>query len=124
MPKPSFVDRIKHIFTSKEESEEDQIREQLNAVLQEQQRLVSDTKKHALELEQLRVKSQALKDQLVAVEVAKEQYKDENVVLSTSEFWSEAYYEERQKAVLWQTNELNFKRGLLFLKALKVQKVF
>lgn len=124
LPKPSFVDRIKHIFKSKEESEEDQIREQLNAVLEEQQRLVSDTKKHALELEQLRVKSQALKDKLAAVEVAKEQYKDENVVLSTSEFWSEAYYEERQKAVLWQTNELNFKRGLLFLKALKVQKVF
>lgn len=51
---------------------------------------------------------------------------NEKFVESTDHFWdsSQAQYEERQKSVLYQTDTLNEKRSLLFLKALAVLRYF
>ncbi|EIM08043.1 putative DNA helicase [Planococcus antarcticus DSM 14505] len=53
-------------------------------------------------------------------------YEKQGLVLPTEEYWqghTEAY-EKRQKATIWLTDELNFERGLLFLKAMKLHKLF
>ncbi|MFW2108300.1 AAA domain-containing protein [Bacillus spizizenii] len=50
--------------------------------------------------------------------------KDENFIDSTSSFWAPEQYEYRQQNVLYQTNTLNKKRSILFLKALAVLRHF
>ncbi|WP_353854152.1 ATP-binding protein [Bacillus sp. Bos-x628] len=44
--------------------------------------------------------------------------------IPSDEYWGEDQYEDRQKNTIWITNELNFERGQLFLKAMKIHKLF
>ena len=52
-------------------------------------------------------------------------YKEQGVVLPSEEYWSNSKeaYEYRQLNTIWLTDELNFERGLLFLKAMKIHKL-
>lgn len=53
-------------------------------------------------------------------------YDAQGLVLPTAEYWgshAEAY-EKRQQDTIWLTDELNFERGLLFLKAMELHKLF
>ncbi|WP_139365036.1 DEAD/DEAH box helicase [Litchfieldia alkalitelluris] len=53
-------------------------------------------------------------------------FEKERLKQSTHSHWSlsKEAYAERQKDVIWQTDSLNFKRGLLFIKAMKLHKLF
>lgn len=53
-------------------------------------------------------------------------YKTQGLVLPTAAYWEEnpAAYENRQQQTIWLTDELNFERGMLFLKAMEVHKLF
>lgn len=52
------------------------------------------------------------------------QYKsDSNVTFPDSDFWNKNKYEKRQVENLWNSNELQYHRGLLFLKAMELQKL-
>lgn len=125
LPVPNLWQKLMQLFMEKKDAEEEEkMREQLNEVIQEQRKLLSETKNHAKSINKLREQAQKLQSRLDEIEIFKKKFSDQNVILPTSSFWHEEMYEERQQSVLWQTNELNFKRGLLFLKALKVQKVF
>ncbi|KEP25140.1 hypothetical protein BA70_11905 [Bacillus zhangzhouensis] len=44
--------------------------------------------------------------------------------IPTDEYWDEDQYENRQTNTIWVTDELNFERGQLFLKAMKIHKLF
>lgn len=124
LPQPNLMQKFMQLFMEKKAEEEVKMREQLNEVLLEQRKLLSETKNGTSTLDKLRVQVKVLQKRLGEIERFKQKYSNQNVILSTSSFWNKDMYEERQQSVLWQTNELNFKRGLLFLKALKVQKKF
>lgn len=63
--------------------------------------------------------------QLVFSEQLK-QYEQQGLVLPTEEYWQSGVetYRERQQKTIWLTDELNFERGLLFLKAMELHKLF
>ncbi|MGE7947189.1 AAA domain-containing protein [Lysinibacillus sp. NPDC093688] len=69
-----------------------------------------------------------LKDQkeniLQASEKFKAEYSQEELELSTDEYWEFSNNDYRQQKVIWQTDKLNYERGLLFLKAMKIHKLF
>src|SRR5699024_1757170 len=124
LPKPSFFVKMIQALTGKRNQEEMDIRQQRDEVLN---RLISQSKekdKCVKEIHQLRKRVEILEEKLKKIECQKVCYQNQQVVLSTDDFWDPSFYNERQKAVLWQTHELDFKRGLLFLKALKVHTVF
>ncbi|WP_240501925.1 AAA domain-containing protein [Bacillus sp. MUM 13] len=52
-------------------------------------------------------------------------FKLKGLVLPDGEYWSNTQqaYEFRQLNTIWLTDELNFERGLLFLKAIKIHKM-
>ncbi|EIT85959.1 putative DNA helicase [Fictibacillus macauensis ZFHKF-1] len=51
-------------------------------------------------------------------------YKEQGLITPDDAYWSKdrTTYEYRQQHTIWLTDELNFQRGLLFLKAMKVHK--
>lgn len=48
---------------------------------------------------------------------------DSKVTFPESDFWDDDKYEKRQVENLWNSNELQYHRGLLFLKAMELQKL-
>lgn len=58
------------------------------------------------------------------IEILKNEYIDEELQLSTDDYWEDSNNSYRQQNVIWQTNVLNYERGLLFLKAMKIHKLF
>ncbi|MCL1701568.1 AAA domain-containing protein [Lysinibacillus sp. Bpr_S20] len=54
----------------------------------------------------------------------KAEYSQENLELSTDKYWEDSNNDYRQQNVIWQTDILNYERGLLFLMAMKIHKLF
>lgn len=124
LPPPTVWKKFLKLFTEKRSEEEEQIRQQLNQIIEQQKQLALHNNNNTKGLEHLKIKSNKLKQRLAEIEELKEKYNGQEVVLPTKDLWEQKMYEARQRSVLWQTNELNFERSLLFLKALKVQKTF
>lgn len=124
LPEVGLFTRIIKMFTGKMEPEEKEIREERDALLKKElelHRTLEDGKNH---LKTLKMKKEKLSEKILPLELLQKKFEDENITLSTDAFWGKENYDKRQISVLWQTDELNFKRGLLFLKALQVHKVF
>lgn len=124
IPKPSFFGKMIQNMMGKTSKEETEIRQQRDAVLKDLTTSMKEKNQCEDQIEAAKKQLKTYEQKLQQLEQIKEKYKHEQVILSTNEFWSSVHYEERQQAVLWQTHELNFKRGMLFLKALQVHKVF
>lgn len=124
LPKPSFIEKIQAFFSQTKNEEETEIRQQRNGVLKQLSEKLHEKNRSAEKIQRLEQKKDSLDGELAKLKEIQEVYKDQEVSLSTDEFWAKDNYEDRQTAVLWQTHEMNFKRGMLFLKALKVHKVF
>ncbi|MBU4642496.1 DEAD/DEAH box helicase [Bacillus toyonensis] len=124
LPQPSIWEKFIRLFVKKMSAEEKKLRQQINELIEKQRRLETQNTHHSRELKHLNLNLQKLNERLAQVEERKSRYQGQGLVLPTKEFWEIEMYEERQKSVLWQTDELNFKRSLLFLKALKIQKIF
>ena len=67
---------------------------------------------------ELKMKIKIFNDQL-------NQYQKQGLVISDDQYWSNTpeAYKNRQLNTPWITDELNFKRGQLFLKAMKIHKL-
>ncbi|MBA4538405.1 hypothetical protein H1Z61_15005 [Bacillus aquiflavi] len=124
LPTPTVWEKFIQLFSKKSNEEEEKIRQELHLLIEEQKRLVESSHDHLRKLERLKIEAQKFKKRLAELAESKERYNNQQLVLPTEDFWKKEMYEERQKLVLWQTDELNFERGLLFLKALKVHKTF
>lgn len=124
LPKPSFIEKIQAFFGQAKNEEETEIRRQRSEVLKQLSEKLHEKNRLAEKIERLEQKKEDLDKELLELKQIQEVYKDQEVTLSTDEFWAKDHYEERQTAVLWQTHEMNFKRGMLFLKALKVHQIF
>lgn len=124
LPKPTMMQKIIQFFSKKESEDEIRLRKEINDLIEKEKGLEREKNQYIKQLDVLRGQLQKLDNQLSKAKEFENKYKDQNVVLPDEAYWSEENYEERQQKVIWQTNELNFERGLLFLKSLKVQKLF
>lgn len=123
-PKPGNFTKLIRSITGKKDEEEISIRNNRDDILQ---KIIVKTKENARcteRIKQLKEIETDIRGRLNTVKIKQNKYEKEQVTLSTNNFWDQSSYSERQVSILWQTHELNFKRGMLFLKALKVHKVF
>ena len=118
--KPGFFAKL----MGKQTEEQQKILQKIATKANELEQLFITQEEKEKEQHQLNGRLQQQEQKLEKLKEDKKQFNEENVELSTDEFWQSANYEERQKNVLWQADQLNFERGLLFLKALKVHKYF
>lgn len=124
LPKAGLFTKAIGLFTGKMDPEEKKLREERDTLLKEElavHRLLENKKQQVNCLEK---EIATLRQKIKPLENLQAAFADEEMVHSTDAFWADDNYDKRQAAVLWQTDELNFKRGLLFLKALQVHKVF
>lgn len=120
LPKPSIFGKL----FGKKDPEETKLRQLCNEL---------NDKLLNIEQEKLKLQTQMneLSKKIKRVNQTEEQYIKEKayydkqrLVLSTDEYWDKQNYDKRQQEVIWQTDELNFERGLLFLKAMHIHKLF
>lgn len=96
-------------------------REKVLLEIMQKNRILNESSEKITRFENIKDK---LEKQITVTNLQLEKYNREEIARSTDEFWESNAYHERQVSVLWQGHELNFKRSMLFLKALKVHKVF
>ncbi|MFC6603878.1 DEAD/DEAH box helicase [Ectobacillus funiculus] len=121
LPKTSFLKRL----FNKENDEVNSLKRELADLsqLERKQRLtyeaVEQQLNHSIQ------KQQKLEQQRQDFVAMQKVYENERLELSTDALWAqtEEAYEKRQKDIVWQTDSLNFKRGLLFIKALRLHKL-
>ncbi|KYG92046.1 hypothetical protein A0U40_03655 [[Bacillus] sp. KCTC 13219] len=117
LKKPNFLLRIVG-FKNKDEKV---LRQQHTEVVQEIKKLEKMTTENSRHENQLKL----LKEQHSQENTAyRRKYAEEELQLSTDTYWEQNNNDYRQQNVIWQTNVLNYERGLLFLKAMKVHKLF
>ncbi|MBD7969420.1 DEAD/DEAH box helicase [Paenibacillus gallinarum] len=77
------------------------------------------------EVEKSKKMIEELKERESAFTKHLEDYKMQGLILPDEDYWSDTQqaYEFRQLNTIWLTDELNFERGLLFLKAMKIHKM-
>src|SRR5699024_11406783 len=119
----NFMKFIRNI-TGKKDEEEISIRSNRDDILQKIIQKNKENDSCIERIEQLKQIEKDIKNRLNIIKVKQNKYEKEQVTLSTNEFWGPNSYNERQVSILWQTHVLTYKRGMLFLKALKVHKVF
>lgn len=124
LPRPNFIVKMINQLLRIKNKEELEIREQIDSILKSLGKQLDEKNHCKKEIKELNERKRVLDEKLKNIERLKKKYKEEEISLSTDEFWKASFYSERQKAVLWQSHELNFKRGMLFLKGMKVHKVF
>ncbi|WP_148359077.1 DEAD/DEAH box helicase [Peribacillus simplex] len=124
LPKPSILRRIlKYIFVFSNK-EEEALRKQLKQLNKKQEAVEKQKLQLNIEKENLTKELKKLQSDCEQFEKEKSFYEEQNLVLPTKEYWKKENYNNRQQEVFWQTHELNFERGLLFLKAIKLHKLF
>lgn len=126
LPPAGLFEKIIGIFTGKMDPEEKKLRKERDSLLKEELTIHRMLDDKTQQLNQLEYEEETLREEIQRLEGARTQskYADVKLTHSTDDFWAEDNYSQRQVSVLWQTDELNYKRGLLFLKALQVHKVF
>jgi tRNA A37 threonylcarbamoyladenosine biosynthesis protein TsaE len=120
LPKPSFFNKL----LGKVNPEEIKLRQQLNQL--NKKLLIIEKDKKDLHKQIDGLSNKIKQGSQIEEQYIKEKafYDKQNLILSTDEYWDKGNYEYRQQNVIWQTDELNFERGLLFLKAMYIHKLF
>src|SRR5699024_5756942 len=116
----SFINRIKMIFIKDYRQKIKDLQKQINEVDKDISTNLSRRQENIQKMDKLN----QLKIDVRKLEKMKEEFKDESLIIPDDLYWSEEEYESRQVKPPWQTDSLNEARSILFLKALKVQKIF
>ncbi|UAT29075.1 AAA family ATPase [Bacillus badius] len=121
LPKPSLFERLLH----KKNIQLTELKNELNAIIL---RLKEEGNKRHVNSKKISENSQALEALKKKMSVYTEQlskYSQQRLILPEDSYWDDTQqaYEYRQLHTIWLTDELNFKRGLLFLKAMKIHKL-
>ncbi len=117
LKKTCFLSRILGVKSSNKKILKQQLIE-IEQALIESERLILESNK--LQNNLLKRKEILLRN----FEKLEAEYVHEKLVLSTDEYWKETNNNYRQQTVFWQTDILNYERGLLFLVAMKIHKLF
>jgi len=122
LPKPTF---LKRLFNKVDNTEKNLLKKDLKHLSVLESKQLKACQSVEKELEQLAQEKQKLELQMENLSTMQEVYKKERLELSTDAHWAQTIeaYEKRQTDIIWQTDSLNFKRGLLFIKALKLHKL-
>ncbi|MFD6209569.1 AAA domain-containing protein [Peribacillus sp. NPDC060253] len=120
LPKLTFLKRL----FNKENNEKSSLKRELASLSQLEYEQRANYEAVEQQLKQLVQKQQKLEQQRQNFVMMQNACEKERLELSTNAHWTVEAYEKRQKDIIWQTDSLNFKRGLLFIKALKLHKLF
>ncbi|MGE7183993.1 AAA domain-containing protein [Peribacillus sp. NPDC006672] len=121
LPKQSLLQRI--LF--KKNIKKIELEKELNVIIsflkEEEKKLYLKRK----QLEETKGKVERVKEKLATFAEQVDYYKNQGLTLPEDGYWSNSKqsYERRQLNTIWLTDELNFTRGLLFLKAMKLHKL-
>lgn len=116
----TFLQKVKSVFKKRNNETINQLKEESYRLIEQQKNLISEKEKNIKEIEHIESDLKKLDGFLEKMK----QFADEELVIPDEAFWSEEQYEYRQQNVPWQTDSLNIARSMLFLKALKVHKIF
>lgn len=134
LPKENFITRFIHSLAGKMTEERQKIKNKKAEVIEEkqtyrkeieqnnQQRSAIEKKKIRQMKRQEKIKSElsTMKTKERELAIFKKKYPD--VTIPDSEFWLPENYDDRQEKVLWISDELQFHRGLLFIRAMILHK--
>lgn len=108
------INIFQRIFNKKRDKNERE-RHEINKIINSLEKKRNRLKKKIGELRQRSEKSQkSIEDKCTY----------QGMKIPTDDYWGEDQYENRQTNTIWITDELNFERGQLFLKAMKIHKLF
>src|SRR5699024_9108086 len=129
-----LFEKMLSIFNANEDDSQNKYKEEKIKLLEEQK--AYHTKSNTLQntiknLEndikgyekKLKLNEEKIKDYNVKLAEFNKYKEKSDVTFPDSNFWGENNYGKRQVENLWNSNELQYRRGLLFLKAMKLQKL-
>ncbi|MGG4201851.1 AAA domain-containing protein [Peribacillus frigoritolerans] len=119
LPKQSFLQRI--LF--KKNIKKIKLEKELNVIISFLKEEENNLYQKRKQLEETKAKVEGLKEKLATFAEQLDYYKNQGLTLPEEGYWSKQAYERRQLNTIWLTDELNFTRGLLFLKAMKLNKL-
>lgn len=131
-PKRTIVDNFKSWFSNEKQSEQNEKKANL---LKEKIELQTNWKEYKFESEELifqynqeKKEANSIKEKIEHLKKENEKFitfkeKHQDVTVPDDKFWETSNYNERQESVLWTSNELQFQRGLLFIKAMILHKL-
>lgn len=122
LPEPTWIQRLLH---KKDDEQAIRMKKELHNLFEQ---LKENEHKVALigeDLKRLVRKQSEYEAKIQEYETIKNRYEAEGLYIPDDTYWKEdeESYESRQISTPWLTDTLNFKRGLLFLKAMKLHKV-
>lgn len=120
LPKRSFWTRL---FS--QDGREIRLKEELFHILDELKKVELDKKRVNEQRRQLEDDLSVVQDKIAAFQQRVDEYQLENLILPTHQYWDESReaYASRHMRTPWLTHSLNYDRGLLFLKAMKLHKI-
>lgn len=121
LPKPTLLQRI----LCKKNTKKIELANELNDMIS---RLKEEESKFHLKSKKINESEKAIEDikrKKSTFTKRLNDYETQSLVLPDENYWSSTQqaYENRQLNTIWLTDDLNFKRGLLFLKAMKIHKL-
>ncbi len=134
LPKENFIKRIIHSLAGETTAERQRIKNKKAEVIKEKQSYRKEIEQNKQQLSSIeKKKGKQMKRQekitsewrmMKSKETELERFKEKNpdVTVPDSEFWLAENYDQRQETVLWISDELQFHRGLLFIRAMILHK--
>ncbi|MEB8210447.1 ATPase [Staphylococcus succinus] len=129
-----LVNKLKAIFSSEEDDqfqkynkERQQLLTQkldLEKIKKAKQDDISNKNKKQESLKQSLIKTQEELQNITLKVQEFEVFRNESkIMIPSKEFWNKANYDERQVSNLWTTDELQYRRAMLFLRAMVLHKL-
>ncbi|OLN21315.1 DNA helicase [Domibacillus antri] len=121
LPKPSFFQKL----IGNKNKQKTMLQEELNTILLNLKEKGSKLYQEKNQIEEKNRNIQVLRKNLTGYTKQRDYYEKQGLVLPEEGYWSDSQeaYEHRQLKTIWLTDELNFERGVLFLKAMKLHKL-
>lgn len=129
-----LFEKMISMFNANEDDSQNKYKEEKIKLLEEQKayhtksnklqnnikNLENDIKRYE---EKIKLNEEKIKDYNVKLAEFNKYKEKSDVTFPDSNFWDENNYGKRQVENLWNSKELHYRRGLLFLKAMKLQKL-
>ncbi|WP_208559040.1 AAA domain-containing protein [Marinilactibacillus kalidii] len=134
LPKKGIIQKIMNILSNKEDEETQKLKNRKALIIKEKEAYNSKINEHQEKLRQLKENQKDIDNRILVLNerLSKEtalmsklndfQSKHPDVVVPVEGFWESNHYDEYQESVLWQSDELQFHRGRLFIYAMDLHK--
>ena len=122
LPKPTWLQRLLH---KQDDEQAIRIKKELHTLFEQWKENEHKASLISEDLKRLVRKQSEYETEIQEYETVKNRYEAEGLYVPDDTYWKadEKSYKSRQISTPWLTDTLNYKRGLLFLKAMKLHKV-